>query len=281
MREPIETYGATEMHLVLRASGALSKSTEMFTDKAGRHYPYYYASQYGPALVCPPCSDTEGCQLETIAEVIKRLEHVLTSTPLLSKLCLVFPVAEQRNNRNHWVTLHYNLSTRMATVIDSRPKWVSFFYSNRYIQAFLNEGLQAIGLHPVKQFTEICTGVQSQDNTCCGPWTAAYIEGLAHGASIKEMSNFFMAKNSNDIVQHHYYQVNKNLNVMPHSEVCNLCQYSSGARMAAAQERESRVASDTAITPFTRSLFAGSFSQDVNHEIGDVDTEIVDGFVLI
>ncbi len=252
MNEAFELYSAAKMHQLLKVSHFPSPT--QIEDKAGRSYPNYYTSLYGPAFVAPPASDTPGCQLETIAEVLTYVKNALTEPTLLhqlcqsfpsqysEKLCLILPVAEERGvlwgqgpKRNHWATLHYNLSTQTATVLDSRPPLASSTYPNHYIHELVDAALTEIGLPPVKEFVVRCTGVQL-DHTHCGPWTAAYIELLAHGYSIQDTIDTLKNMSSNDIVQHHKYREKPDAHPS-HWDDCSLCRSSFDAKVTAAIDR--------------------------------------------
>lgn len=285
MNESFELYSAAKMHRLLKVSHF--PSLTRVTDKGGRQYPNYYTSLYGPAFVGPPSSDTPGCQLETITEVLTYAKDALTGTSLLStlcqsfpnqyseKLCLILPVAEERGilwgqgpRRNHWVTLHYNLSTRTATVIDSRPESASPTYPSHHIHELLDAALTEMGLQPVKKFVVRCTGVQL-DHTHCGPWTVAYIELLAHGYSITDTINTLKNMSSNDIVQHHHYREHPTPMVKEeaktsHWDNCILCRSTFDAELNAAMDRnaplkdeKSRIARDpNTITAYLDKLWS-------------------------
>ncbi|NDH66938.1 MAG: hypothetical protein EBY22_03325, partial [Gammaproteobacteria bacterium] len=70
--------------------------------------------------------------METITQVLAQAKpHLIVD----ATKCFVFPLAEERGallswgpSRKHWVTLHYDPSTQIATVIDSRPTLVSYWY---------------------------------------------------------------------------------------------------------------------------------------------------------
>ncbi|MBP6917816.1 MAG: hypothetical protein KBB94_02745 [Legionellaceae bacterium] len=196
-------YKSEQMRKVLAASLRLFPRT--FITNGGVRSPYFYESEH--AIVFPPCSDTEGTGMETITQVLAQAKPHLVDHP--SK-CFLFPLAEERGaflswgpSRKHWVTLHYDPSTQIATVIDSRPTLVSYWYICQPIQDFLNAGLKALDLpHPVKKLNVVYQGIQ-HDDIRCGPWTAANIEGLACGRSLETQLTYFTAQDSERIVQHH------------------------------------------------------------------------------
>ena len=92
-------------------------------------------------------------------------------------------------------------TTQIATVIDSRPTIVSYWYFSKPIHDFLNIGLQALELPPVKKLNVIYQGVQ-HDDVHCGPWTATNIEALAEGQSLETLSTL-TSQDRDAIVQHH------------------------------------------------------------------------------
>ena len=194
-------YKSEQMRKVLAASLRLFPST--FITNGGVRSPYFYESEH--AIVFPPCSDTEGTGMETITQVLAQAKPHLGH----ASKCFLFPLAEERGaflswgpSRKHWVTLHYDPSTQIATVIDSRPTLVSYWYMCQPIQDFLNAGLIALDLPPVKKFNVVYQGIQ-HDDIRCGPWTAANIEGLAYGRTLETQLTYFTAQDSEGIVQHH------------------------------------------------------------------------------
>ncbi len=195
-------YKSEQMRKVLAASLSLFRLA--FITNGGVRSPYFYESEH--AIVFPPCSDTEGTGMETITQVLAQAKpHLIVD----STKCFVFPLAEERGallswgpSRKHWVTLHYDPSTQIATVIDSRPTLVSYWYICQPIHNFLNAGLMALDLPPVQKFNVVYQGIQ-HDDIRCGPWTAANIEGLACGRTLETQLTYFTAQDSEGIVQHH------------------------------------------------------------------------------
>ncbi|MEI6094241.1 MAG: hypothetical protein WCR08_02055 [Gammaproteobacteria bacterium] len=195
-------YKSEQMRKVLAASLRLCPRT--FYTNGGVLSPYFYEGEH--AIVFPPCSDTDGTGMETITQVLAQAKPHLIAP---ASKCFLFPLAEERGaflswgpSRKHWVTLHYDPSTQIATVIDSRPTLVSYWYICQPIHDFLNAGLMALDLPPVKKFNVVYQGIQ-HDDIRCGPWTAANIEGLACGRTLETQLTYFTAQDSDGIVQHH------------------------------------------------------------------------------
>lgn len=195
-------YGSEQMRKIL--SSSLQLCTRSFITNGGVRSPYFYESYH--AIVFPPCSDTEGTGMETITQILTQAKPYLTDH---ADKCFVFPLVEERGvflswgpKRMHWVTLHYDPKTQIAMVIDSRPSLVSYWYICQPIQDFLNDGLQALDLPPVKKFNVVYQGVQL-DDTHCGAWTAANIEGLADGHFVETQLSRLMSQDRDAIVQHH------------------------------------------------------------------------------
>ncbi len=102
------------------------------------------------------------------------------------KKIILIPVSEQQKilglfKRNHWVTLHYDPVSNQATLLDSRPAYVSFLYPKSAIENSLREGIQALyGRTKADEmkFQIKYQGVQLND-IYCGAWTTRNILDLA------------------------------------------------------------------------------------------------------
>lgn len=195
-------YKSEQMRKILASS--LQLCSRSFITNGGVRSPYFYESNH--AIVFPPCSDTEGTGMETITQILTQAKPHLTE---YADKCFVFPLVEERGvflswgpKRMHWVTLHFDPKTRIATVIDSRPSLVSYWYICQPIHDFLNAGLQALDLPPVKKFNVVYQWVQ-HDDIHCGAWTAANIEGLADGHSVETQLSCLSSQERDAIVQHH------------------------------------------------------------------------------
>lgn len=127
--------------------------------------------------------DNDAQKLQSIAVAFKNLGEGFNKEQDASKKILI-PVAEQRKilglfKRDHWVTLHYDPASRQATLLDSRPGFLSFLYPKSAMKtAFLN-GIKALyGETPEIKFQTKYQGVQYND-TYCGAWTTRNILDLA------------------------------------------------------------------------------------------------------
>ncbi|WP_115712778.1 hypothetical protein [Legionella sainthelensi] len=154
--DPIETYGAIKIH------------------------PYYLTNN---AIVIPPSTDTQSKipKLQTIGEGLKNIKGIIKKHPGKK---IYIPVAEEQKifgifKRNHWVTLEYDPLLKKATLLDSRPKELSFIYPCRAIKRQLKEGLFSLyGTSINFSFEKKYQGVQHND-IHCGAWTCTNILDLA------------------------------------------------------------------------------------------------------
>jgi len=202
-----DKYGATQMCAVLGVNFIPSK--DVFVTKGSIKRPLFYMHKQ-QAIIFPPSSDRDGTQLETINEVLVNARKKLEHKDLINKI-LLFPVAEEQAilfgwlPRNHWVTLHYDSHTEIATLIDSRPWGVSFCYCLSAMHTALEIGLAEFDMH-VKTLNVKYQGVQ-EDTICCGAWTAANIEGLAEGISVDEYLSALSNDGKRDVIQHNINRV--------------------------------------------------------------------------
>uniref|UniRef100_A0A2H5FM59 Uncharacterized protein n=1 Tax=Legionella sainthelensi TaxID=28087 RepID=A0A2H5FM59_9GAMM len=152
----IETYGAIYIH------------------------PYYLTNN---AIVIPPSSDTQSKipTLQTISEGLKNIKDISRKHP---EKKIYIPVAEEQKifgifKRNHWVTLEYDPVHKKATLLDSRPRAISFIYPCKAIKRQLKEGLEMLYGSSINfSFEKKYQGVQHND-IHCGAWTCTNILDLA------------------------------------------------------------------------------------------------------
>lgn len=166
------------------------------------------------AIIFSPSSDKSKTDLPTVETLLCSASQKISKNDISSKI-LLFPITEQQltidfyvwnsGPRNHWVTLHYDPSTEIATIIDSRPYLNSFLYPLSYLEDFLKKGLRPFQCS-VKDFRVIYQDIQP-DDIYCGPWTAINIESLAYGATISSLSKTFTNAYIDSIVQHHIDKV--------------------------------------------------------------------------
>ena len=177
----------------------------------GIQQPYFYESSQ--AIVFPPVTDdAEYGMLETIEDTLRLAADVL---PENRNKIMLFPVGQSQYilsrfpsiiaqwlpiRRLHWVTLHYDPATKIATLIDSRSSWVSILYDTTAIKVLLTHGLDVLGFE-VNAFEFEYQGIQ-QDSIRCGDWTAINIEALANGASIKSLLKTLSANDLPPIIEH-------------------------------------------------------------------------------
>ncbi len=88
--------------------------------------------------------------------------------------------------RNHWLTLHYDPKTNVATVLDSRPRVAGLFYPKAQIKEMVKQGLA--NNFPDKADTvklDFKYQAAQKDDTVCGAWVVMNIAGLS-GAVTKD-----------------------------------------------------------------------------------------------
>ena len=196
-------YNRTDLVRVLGDLGdAINPDNPMQFDTYGSNQktiPLCY--QKNNTLIFSPVTDVKGNppQMrsieETLAEANKKKSGDIQT--------LIFPVAEIRLNRKHWVTLHYDILSETATLIDSRPSYISFWYPT----GAMKEALSQNGFK-VSRFNTIYQGVQ-HDDTHCGAWTAANILALAEDKTpVAEMANRFSAYDKCNLVNHNIERIN-------------------------------------------------------------------------
>lgn len=166
----------------------------------------YYENE--STIVLSPSTDTEtqkAQMLQTISQGFKRLPDDL---PRNKKILI--PITEEQKiiwlfKRNHWVTLHYNPSLNQATVLDSRPWFISFFYPMNAIKNELKKGISHLyGDTKANQmtFTVEYQNVQYND-TYCGAWTCRNIFDLSNTASqsIDDQKKKYSSQDEQRIIQ--------------------------------------------------------------------------------
>lgn len=164
----------------------------------GISVPAYYQNE--KAVILDPVTDDSLDQtFQSLAQGLKALGNNLNNKILL------IPLAEQKKilglfKRNHWVTLHYNPATNTATLIDSRPRIVSFLYPRKAIkQALINW----VGTHKTPfTFQTIYQSVQHND-IHCGAWTSQNILDLSDNGTdeaLKQQKIRYQASQEQQIV---------------------------------------------------------------------------------
>lgn len=178
----------SEEHIIL--GGAMSQSP--------------YQDNKTKAVILDPVTDNnEYLHLPTIKNAVETLN------PNLKNNAIIMPVAEKQKifglfSRDHWVTLHYNPKENRATIIDSRPWYVSMFYPTSGMKQSLQDGIKTLygedGEEKARtlSFKSLYQGVQHND-THCGAWTTRNMLDLAAGHTVEK--------------QHHHYSANQEVDV--------------------------------------------------------------------
>ena len=186
-----------------------SASRELFKMAfGGAIRPLYYEAHQ--TLILSPATDKDEPSLQTITDAIVRVGHVIKESVEQNK-SIIIPVAEQQRmfgfQRNHWVTLHYDLKLKVVTLIDSRHWSFSFLYPTKTIVQMLKIGLDAVGVDTDGMVCNyIYQGVQLND-IYCGAWTLMNILALAGALSddtpsksIEKLNTVFASYDEADVV---------------------------------------------------------------------------------
>ncbi len=121
---------------------------------------------------------------------------------------IIFPISEAQKilgifPRMHWVTVHYSQAENKATLIDSRPWYVSIWYPTSPMEKMLRKGLGEILGEKAKDmsFKTVYQGVQHND-IHCGSWVVANTGYLVEKkASIGEIKKIFTSDDEQNIVE--------------------------------------------------------------------------------
>ncbi|MGC1183311.1 hypothetical protein [Legionella sp.] len=184
-------------------------------------YAYYINNS---SIVLDPSTDTENTNtqmLQTISEGINELKD-LSEEKKYNKILI--PVAEEQKifglfKRNHWVTLEYNLNTNQATLLDSRPWFISLFYPTSAMEHELKKGITSIYGSVIASnmsFKKEYQGVQLND-VYCGAWTTRNILDLSGSSengptSMDEQKNKYKSNNEAEVVNANLKLLNKSAN---------------------------------------------------------------------
>ena len=146
---------------------------------------------------------------QTIADALKKAGSLMVEKKYTEKT-MIFPLTEVLPcvfgwgpPRMHWVTLHYDPQTEIATLIDSRPWINSVSYLTDPMKKLLNEGLEPLG-HSVKELKCVYQNIQ-HDDIYCGPWTATNIEALANGMPLAQhtTTSVLLSDDRDGVISHH------------------------------------------------------------------------------
>ena len=177
------------------------------------------------AIVFPPVADGEPADSlsRSVSDALNRAAPLLSEEKYSGKKML-FPLTEVQPcffgygpRRMHWVTLQYDPTTEIATLIDSRPSLNSYAYLVHPMKQLLSEGLKSLGLS-VKQLNPIYQGIQ-EDDIYCGPWTATTIEALANGMSLEDHVKTISSSDRDGMIAHHRKMLLSNLNTGTYQRV--------------------------------------------------------------
>ena len=108
---------------------------------------------------------------------------------------IIIPVAESKSYpfspRSHWVTLHYDPKNNTATILDSRPWYVSMLYPTKSMVGMLETGLKQMvdntRYDPMMRVIDTPVKVRhayegaQRDNINCGAWVLQHISNVALG----------------------------------------------------------------------------------------------------
>jgi hypothetical protein len=123
--------------------------------------------------------------------IIEALPHVSSLYFDLSFLKAVLP------SRMHMVTLYYDPSTRVATVIDPVSSMSpSLFYSLSHMQQLLEAGGVIVERVEIRY-----QGIQ-KDWDSCGPWSVLNIKSFAQGISVDEQMDGLKGMNITNVLRY-------------------------------------------------------------------------------
>ena len=203
-------YGPSTMLQLLNST---FEATSDFRIIEGLKIPYFY--NHKDVIIFPPVSDEDNSSnhLESIFASLNTTVCDIKDNGFNGKK-LIFPVVQEQSffgyRRNHWVTLYYDPHTEIATVIDSRPMFASYWYVTGPIQTSLANGLKLLG-HNIKRFQVKYQGIQD-DYVRCGAWTATNIELLAHGKSVDNLLRELKSEHRDAMVRHQQYKIEQGKN---------------------------------------------------------------------
>ena len=205
-------YSQTDIGHVFKYSHKEATSSEVRTDYG--HTLRYYTNDH--ALILPPVSDkTRDFQVQqtlimTLKSVLEDLK--LNDNAEQKKKVILIPVGEEQKilglfPRKHWVTVHFDPATKVATLLDSRPWFVSMFYPTKSMENMLNEGLKPY--FDDIQIKKVYQGVQHND-IYCGAWTTTNIRDLANGRSVNDQKTAYSSNDEVNIVNENIELVGSN-----------------------------------------------------------------------
>lgn len=176
-------YSAYDIIVLLKTF--LRAAPEKLAHPGGAIVPLSYDSEH--AIVLPPTADRRNDQLITIIDYLQANSvQAKVKETLSEEKKIILPIAEQQYilgvlQRNHWVTLVYDPRTNVASLLDSRPWFLSFLYPTKPMEQMLREGLTFIIPDETlsKMIFEVSYLNVQYNMTHCGAWTTKCILDLA------------------------------------------------------------------------------------------------------
>jgi hypothetical protein len=172
--------------------------------------PFYYTGIDPNTVVLPPVADTKGLGLERFDQTLQAMfEYCQRENLSLDGKKMIFPVVQGQTifgmPRNHFVTLHYDPATRIATILDSRPRFAGFLYPLEALKKSLRKGLA----HAHLVLDEVVVKYQATqwDDTHCGAWTATNSVALSEGLTVEAQEMALSYQDGPRIVQHNIKSV--------------------------------------------------------------------------
>ncbi|KTD51353.1 hypothetical protein [Legionella quateirensis] len=210
-------YGPSELRSVIRVN--FTPHTKRPT-LGGISTPGYYSNAH--AIVLDAATDTVNPKAQTLQTIQDAFEPLKNCTAADKQKKIIIPVTEEQKilgifPRNHWVTLYYDPQTNQATLLDSRPRIVSFLYPSSAMKESLIDGLSTIyGVKTARetQFEIRYQGTQHND-TYCGAWTSRNIMDLAGAnpqrtcTTIEQQTVAYTDKHEQNIVDYNIELVTK------------------------------------------------------------------------
>jgi hypothetical protein len=211
-------YTVSDMLSVLNAS--LDKGTDLRVSTVSDQYsyPYFYQGTDPSTIVFAPVTDNPDARigLESIEGMLGQAKRYCDDQGVsLGDKKMVFPLVEMQPvlgflaPRHHFVTVHYDPSTRTATVVDSRPWWAALGYSLDAIKKSLRSGLSAFDSSLSLDKIEVHYQAVQHNDSDCGAWVAANIQAFASGQSLQDRALTCYKDNVAEITQRQINAVNK------------------------------------------------------------------------
>jgi hypothetical protein len=177
-------YGASDLRGVLHAYMPYDRSGSsedpLFKENLTTNVNYPLYSSPSPSsdyVVFSPASDlSKGGSVASVEARLKAYAIDIGWKHQLQAPKILIPVAEENKilgflmKRMHWVTVEIDVTNAKAHIIDTRPWYVSMFYSTGKLESMIQKGMDAVYRSNPRKMTidKTYTGVQHEDITC-GP----------------------------------------------------------------------------------------------------------------